>query len=141
MNTDTDRTISVVIPVYNEAESLKELLKELDSALAGTKWNAIIVDDGSNDSTWKTTVELSTKYPVTGLRLGTNTGKAAALSAGFEEASGDYIATMDGDLQDDPEEIPAMIELMDREGYDLVSGWKKVRHDPLGKTLQGFSTA
>lgn len=135
MNTDTDRTISVVIPVYNEAESLPELLKELETALSGKEWNAIIVDDGSTDTTWKTIQELSAKHPVTGLRLGTNTGKAAALSAGFAEASGDYIATMDGDLQDDPTEIPAMILLMQQEGYDLVSGWKKVRHDPLGKTL------
>jgi glycosyltransferase involved in cell wall biosynthesis len=135
MNTEAETTVTVVIPSYNEALSLPELLREISTALVNYKWNAVVVDDGSNDGTWNTVLNLSTEYPLKGLRFGANRGKAAALSAGFEEANGEFIATLDADLQDDPAEIPPIVEMMKREGLDLVSGWKKVRHDPLGKRL------
>ncbi|PIE53027.1 glycosyltransferase [Candidatus Fermentibacteria bacterium] len=135
MNTKPEITVTVVIPAYNEAESLSELFREISRALQDLNWNAVVIDDGSTDTTWQIITELAEKYPLSGLRLGTNTGKAAALSAGFDNADGNYIATMDADLQDDPAEIPLMIEMMKNEGFDLVSGWKKKRHDPPGKTI------
>jgi len=135
MNSGDNGSITVVIPVWNEAESLDELIGETAGALREESWNAILVDDGSTDGTWKKIVELARKYPVTGIRFGANCGKAAALSAGFAEARGDYIATMDGDLQDDPAEIPLLIQEMRSRGLDLISGWKKVRHDPAGNRI------
>lgn len=135
MNTKAEPRVTLVIPAFNEADSLPELLAETAEALAGYDWNAILIDDGSSDGTWKAITGLAERYPVTGLRFGANCGKAAALSAGFLEAQGDYIATLDADLQDDPAEIPAMIRLMRSEGYGLISGWKKVRRDPPGKRL------
>ena len=135
MNTGNDRSITVVIPAWNEAESLPELLEEIQGALAGTNWSAVVVDDGSTDSTWETVNSLVRSFPLKGIRFGSNSGKAAALSAGFHEANGDYIATLDADLQDDPSEILPMIEIMERDGIDLLSGWKKVRHDPAGKRI------
>lgn len=135
MSTSSEVMVTVVIPAYNEAESLPELLLEISQELSGTNWNAIVVDDGSNDNTWEVVSELSGKFPLKGLRFGANRGKAAALAAGFSEAEGKFIATLDADLQDDPAEIKPMMEMMDKEGYDLISGWKKVRHDPAGKRL------
>ena len=135
MNTKNNIKISVVVPAYNEAESLPALLSEIKSALDPEIWEAIVIDDGSNDFTWQIICELSNEYPLTGLKFGANKGKAAALAAGFNEASGTYIATLDADLQDDPAEILPMIKLMEEKKFDLVSGWKKVRHDPAGKRL------
>ncbi|MEA3265412.1 MAG: glycosyltransferase family 2 protein, partial [Candidatus Fermentibacteria bacterium] len=127
--------ITVVIPAYNEAESLRELLAEISEAMAKKNWNAVIIDDGSNDGTWDTILDLSGRYPLKGLRFGANRGKAAALAAGFDQADGQFIATLDADLQDDPAEILPMMDIMEKEGLDLVSGWKKVRNDPAGKRL------
>jgi glycosyltransferase involved in cell wall biosynthesis len=127
--------VSVVIPAYNEAESLPELLAETARALEGIPWEAVVVDDGSTDSTWETLRGLRQHYPLLALRLGRNQGKAAALAAGFSRAEGGYVATLDADLQDDPSEIPAMMEMMEEEGLDLVSGWKRKRRDPVTKTL------
>ncbi len=93
------------------------------------------MDDGSTDLTWENIKQLSLEYPVSGLRFSSNQGKAAALAAGFKESRGKYVATLDADLQDDPTEITAMIQLMKKDGFDLVSGWKKNRKDPTGKTL------
>ena len=135
MNSKTDYSITVVVPAWNEAESLPELIDEIACALSGNTWDAVIVDDGSTDGTWETVTELTGSYPVKGLRFGSNSGKAAALSAGFQEAEGSFIVTLDGDLQDDPAEIIPMIEMMEKEGIDLLSGWKKVRHDPAGKRI------
>ncbi|MCD6587524.1 MAG: glycosyltransferase family 2 protein [Candidatus Fermentibacteraceae bacterium] len=135
MSTGNKVQITVVIPAYNEAESLPELLQEIGSALGEHAWNSVVIDDGSSDKTWKTVTDLSTRYPLKGLRFGVNRGKAAALAAGFDHADGEFIATLDADLQDDPAEILPMIELMEQDGFDLVSGWKKVRHDPAGKRL------
>lgn len=127
--------VSVVIPAYNEAKSLPELLAETARALEGIPWEAVVVDDGSTDSTWETLRGLRQHYPLLALRLGRNQGKAAALAAGFSRAAGGYVATLDADLQDDPSEIPAMMEMMEEEGLDLVSGWKRKRRDPVTKTL------
>jgi len=127
--------VSVVVPAYNEARSLPELLAETGEALQNIPWEAVVVDDGSTDSTWNVLLGLKSDYPLTALRLGRNQGKAAALAAGFSRARGSYVATLDADLQDDPAEIPAMIELMEEQGLDLVSGWKRKRRDPVTKTL------
>jgi glycosyltransferase involved in cell wall biosynthesis len=135
MNTSNYVLITVVIPAYNEAESLPELLREIESALGRQSWNCIVVDDGSSDGTWKTISDLSSRYPLKGLRFGANRGKAAALAAGFDRAEGEFIATLDADLQDDPAEILPMMELMRKDKLDLISGWKKIRHDPAGKRL------
>ncbi|MCK5035201.1 MAG: glycosyltransferase family 2 protein [Candidatus Sabulitectum sp.] len=135
MNINNDILITVVIPAYNEAESLRELLAEISEAMGKKSWNAVIIDDGSNDGTWDTISDLSGRYPLKGLRFGANRGKAAALAAGFDKADGQFIATLDADLQDDPAEILPMMDIMEKEGLDLVSGWKKVRNDPAGKRL------
>lgn len=127
--------ISIVIPVYNERESLTLLHEEIrgSAAQAGLTVETIFVDDGSRDDSWQVIKELSGKYPRTrGIRLRGNFGKAGALLAGFRAARGEIILTLDADLQDDPKEIPRFLAKLD-EGYDVVSGWKQVRHDPWHK--------
>lgn len=99
-------------------------------------FEAIFIDDGSTDRTWAVLQQLNVQYPwIKGIRFRRNYGKSAALQKGFEAASGDVIITMDADLQDSPEEIPELMRMIREERYDLVSGWKKNRHDPIGKTL------
>ncbi len=127
--------VSIVIPAYNEEESIIELVGEITAHFVDIPHEIIIVDDGSTDRTWEKIRQLSQEHPVSGLRFSCNQGKAAALAAGFQESSGKYVATLDADLQDDPSEITAMIQLMEREDFDLVSGWKRDRKDPTGKTL------
>lgn len=127
--------LSIVVPAYNEAESLPELVEEIARSMGSMSWELIIVDDGSTDDTWKTITALSSRRELTGLRFSANSGKADALAAGFRESRGRFVATMDADLQDDPSEIPGIVDLMREKGYDLVSGWKKKRKDPLGKRL------
>ena len=125
--------ISVVVPMRNEERSVALLFDELDSALQplGTEWEAVFVDDGSTDGTFAALTRLHAAKPnVRVVRLRRNFGKATALSAGFAHAQGDVIVTIDGDLQDDPAEIPRLLVKLD-EGYDLVSGWKTRRRDPL----------
>jgi glycosyltransferase involved in cell wall biosynthesis len=125
--------ISVVVPVHNEERSVALLLDELDSALQplGTPWEAIFVDDGSTDGSYAALTRLHAAHDnVTVVRLRRNFGKAAALAAGFAQASGEAIVTIDGDLQDDPAEIPRLLVKLE-EGFDLVSGWKTRRRDPL----------
>ncbi len=128
------RFLSIVIPAFNEAESLPLLVSEIEGVFPDGV-GIIVIDDGSTDSTWEAVKGMAASGRVTGLRLGSNQGKAAALSAGFAEADSRYVATLDADLQDDPSEIPRMIEKMESDGLDLVSGWKKVRKDPLGKRI------
>lgn len=136
MSKDSERSkISIVIPAFNECESIPELLEEICGAVSGFDYRMIVVDDGSSDKTWQLLTDLAEKYPLTALRFSANRGKAAALAAGFAESRGDFVATLDADLQDDPAEIPEMIRFMQTEGFDLVSGWKKDRKDPAGKTL------
>ncbi len=126
--------ISVVIPIHNEEESLNELHKELDRAFVDRgEVEFVFVDDGSRDGSWRVVKTLIALDPrVRGIRFRRNFGKAAALTAGFEASRGAIVFTLDGDLQDDPAEIPNFLEKLD-EGFDVVSGWKKTRHDPWHK--------
>jgi len=131
--------ISVLIPLLNEAESLPELHDWIVSTLtkASLSYEILFIDDGSTDSSWQVISDLSLKNEfVRGIKFGRNYGKTAALDTGFQAVKGDVIITMDSDLQDNPEEIPALYDKITKEGYDLVSGWKKKRHDPfLSKNL------
>lgn len=128
--------ISIVIPVFNENESLPDLKVELDKNLSAyPEWEVIFIDDGSSDGSTEYLADLCAQdshYKL--IQFYRNNGKSAALSEGFKLADGDYIITMDADLQDDPAEIPNLVGKLE-EGWDLVSGWKKIRHDPIGKTL------
>ncbi len=129
--------ISVVVPVYNEERNVALLLDELHSALqqVGQPWEAIFVDDGSNDGTFAALTRLhATQENVVVVRLRRNFGKAAALAAGFDQAKGETVITIDGDLQDDPAEIPRLLAKLE-EGFDLVSGWKSHRRDPWSRRL------
>jgi glycosyltransferase involved in cell wall biosynthesis len=123
--------LSIVVSVFNEEESLKELARWIDDVLKkeSLEYELIMVDDGSTDSSWEIIEGLASTYPVKGISFRRNYGKSAALFCGFDAASGDFVATMDADLQDDPGEIPQMIRMIHEKDYDLVSGWKKKRHD------------
>lgn len=128
--------ISVVVPLFNEEESLPELVSWIDRVARenSLSYEVIMVNDGSTDRSWDVVKELSAKYPaVKGISFMRNYGKSAALYSGFEMASGEVVFTMDADLQDSPDEIPAMRRMILEEGYDLVSGWKRKRYDPIGK--------
>ena len=128
--------ISVVVPRYNEAESLPELVAWIDRVAEGhgLSYEAILVDDGSSDASWEEVERLKTRYPaLRGIRFARNYGKSAALYCGFAAAAGEVVVTMDADLQDSPDEIPELRRMILEEGYDLVSGWKRKRHDPVGK--------
>jgi len=130
--------ITVLVPVYDEAGSVAELAARTAAVLEslGRPFEIVFVDDGSRDGTADRVREARERDSrVRLVRLRRNFGKAAALTAGFDVARGALIVTIDGDLQDEPEEIPRMLELLESEGYDLISGWKKERKDPLSKTL------
>jgi glycosyltransferase involved in cell wall biosynthesis len=131
--------LSIVVPLYNEVESLPELCEWIDRVAKGHKltYEVILVDDGSNDGSWEQIENLSKKYgTIRGARFRRNYGKSAALHTGFKMARGEIVCTMDADLQDSPEEIPEMRRMIMEEGYDVVSGWKKKRFDPfLSKKL------
>jgi glycosyltransferase involved in cell wall biosynthesis len=128
--------LSIVIPFYNEQESIEELIGWIERVLADQKleYEIIMVDDGSNDGSWKIVEQLAVqrKY-LKAIRFRRNYGKSAALQCGFQASQGKVVITMDADLQDSPDEIPALYHMIMHEGYDLVSGWKKVRHDPISK--------
>ena len=130
--------ISVVVPLYNEVESLAELTAWIDRVARENEltYEILFVDDGSSDGSWEEVERLKGDYPaIKGIRFARNYGKSAALYCGFAEAEGEIVFTMDADLQDSPDEIPAMRRMILEEGYDLVSGWKKKRYDPAGKRL------
>lgn len=128
--------LSVVVPLYNEEQSVPELAEKVSEALDRHCFELIFVDDGSDDKSWHEIEQVSADNPnVHGIRLQRNYGKSSALQAGFEKARGSFIATMDADLQDDPFEIPEMLQQLKEQQLDLVSGWKKKRHDPLSKTV------
>jgi glycosyltransferase involved in cell wall biosynthesis len=130
--------ISVVIPLLNEAESLPELTQWINRVMVshGFLYEVILIDDGSTDTSWKVIQELSAQdEALKGIRFNRNYGKSAALNVGFRETRGRVVITMDADLQDSPEEIPDLYKMIVEDGYDLVSGWKKKRFDPLSKTL------
>ncbi len=129
--------VSVVIPLYNEEESLPDLVKWIDDSIGNSfTYEIIMVDDGSTDNSWSVLSTLKTQYDkITGIKLRRNYGKSAALNVGFEEAQGDVVITMDADLQDSPEEITELYNMIINDGFDIVSGWKKERHDPITKTI------
>ena len=130
--------ISVVVPLYNEEESLAELVAWIDRVAQQhtLSYEVIMIDDGSSDNSWAEVEHLKEHYPaIKGIRFARNYGKSAALYCGFAEAEGEVVFTMDADLQDSPDEIPEMRRMILEDGYDLVSGWKRKRYDPAGKRL------
>ncbi|MBQ9356536.1 MAG: glycosyltransferase family 2 protein [Prevotella sp.] len=130
--------ISVVIPLYNEEESIPELFSWIERVMQEHKFSyeVIFISDGSTDRSWDIISELHQKSDkVKGIKFRRNYGKSPALYCGFAEAQGDVVITMDADLQDSPDEIPELYRMIKEDGYDLVSGYKKKRHDPLSKTL------
>ena len=130
--------ISVVVPLYNEAESLPELAAWIERVMKehGFSYEVIFVNDGSSDNSWEVIKQLSEKNPaMKGVSFRRNYGKSPALNTGFQRVQGDVVITMDADLQDSPDEIPELYRMITEDGYDLVSGWKKKRYDPLSKTI------
>lgn len=130
--------ISVVIPLYNEAESLPELTAWIQRVMAanGFSYEILFINDGSTDNSQEVINRLAKEDPaIHSVRFSRNYGKSPALNTGFERAKGDVVITMDADLQDSPDEIPELYRMITEEGYDLVSGWKKKRYDPLSKTI------
>jgi len=139
MTRDPDIELSIVVPVLNEAETVLEIARRVAAVVAREqlgRHEIIFIDDGSRDRSWAAIGEARAELgpSVIGIRFRKNYGKAAALSAGFQRARGGVVITMDGDLQDDPDEIPRLLAKL-AEGFDLVSGWKRDRRDPLSKTL------
>ncbi|NJC26559.1 glycosyltransferase family 2 protein [Neolewinella antarctica] len=130
--------ISVVVPLFNEEESLPELTAWIDRVAREHKlsYEVWLVDDGSSDGSWRVVQELAAKNDrLKGIKFQRNYGKSPALYEGFKHATGDVVITMDADLQDSPDEIPELHRMIVEDGFDMVSGWKQKRHDPLGKTL------
>ena len=130
--------ISVVIPLYNEAESLPELFSWIERVMKehNYTYEVIFVNDGSTDNSWEVIEELKQRSPhIRGIKFRRNYGKSPGLHCGFQRAKGDVVITMDADLQDSPDEIPELYRMITEDGYDLVSGWKKKRYDPITKTL------
>lgn len=130
--------ISVVVPLYNEAESLPELTAWIARVMAEHRFHyeIILIDDGSTDASWSVIELLKAENPkITAVKFRRNYGKSAALNVGFTAAQGDVVITMDADLQDSPDEIPELYRRIVHEGFDLISGWKKLRHDPPSKTI------
>ncbi|MCS6935480.1 MAG: glycosyltransferase family 2 protein [Chitinophagales bacterium] len=130
--------ISIVIPLYNEEESLPELAAWIERVMREHKftYEVWMIDDGSSDKSWEIIRALAAQNEcIHGVRFRRNYGKSAALQVGFQHATGEVVITMDADLQDSPDEIPALYHMITREGYDLVSGWKQKRYDPITKTI------
>lgn len=138
MNPEKDIQLSIVVPLYNEEESLPELHDWIVKVMTANNFSyeIIFVNDGSTDNSWSVIEGLKIKDPnVRGIKFQRNYGKSAALHVGFQITKGSVVITMDADLQDSPEEIPELYQMIVEEGYDLVSGWKKKRYDPLSKTI------
>ncbi|MFD1552342.1 glycosyltransferase [Putridiphycobacter roseus] len=134
----TNPQISIVVPLLNEDESLPELHQWIQKVMHAHHYSyeIIFIDDGSTDNSWQVIEDLKAKdSSVKGIKFQRNYGKSAALHVAFQATSGDVVITMDADLQDSPEEIPELYDMITKEGYDLVSGWKKKRYDPLSKTI------
>jgi len=130
--------ISIVIPLFNEEESLPELCLWIEKVMIQNSYSyeVFLIDDGSKDNSWNVIEDISTKNPaIKGVKFRRNYGKSAALNIGFQKASGDVVITMDADLQDSPDEIPALYNKIMKDGFDLVSGWKQKRYDPISKTI------
>ena len=136
MNKKTD--ISVVVPLFNEEESLNELCEWISRVMQenGFTYEILLIDDGSSDRSWEVVESIHSANPyVKGIRFNRNYGKSAALNTGFKATEGEVVITMDADLQDSPDEIPGLYHMIKSEGFDLVSGWKKKRYDPISKTI------
>ncbi|MBY0543723.1 MAG: glycosyltransferase family 2 protein [Sphingobacteriaceae bacterium] len=130
--------ISVVVPLYNEDESLPELVAWVDKVMGENNFSyeIILVDDGSTDQSWSVIMQLKETYnAIKGIKFRRNYGKSAALNVAFEVTQGDVVITMDADLQDSPDEIPELYRRVKEEGFDIISGWKKKRYDPITKTI------
>ena len=130
--------ISVIIPLYNEEESIRELYDWIERVMSENKFSyeVVFINDGSTDSSWNIIEQLSKEHQqVKGIKFRRNYGKSPALYCGFKEAQGDVVITMDADLQDSPDEIPELYRMIKEQGYDLVSGYKQKRYDPISKTL------
>ena len=130
--------VSVVVPLFNEEESLQELCSWIDKVMHAHNFSyeILLIDDGSKDNSWSIIEKISSKNKnVNGVKFRRNYGKSAALNVGFSKAKGNVVITMDADLQDSPDEIPELYNMIAIDGYDLVSGWKKKRYDPLTKTI------
>jgi glycosyltransferase involved in cell wall biosynthesis len=130
--------VSIVVPVYNEDESLPELCEWIKRVVREhhLTYEVILVDDGSTDNSWAVVESLHLSDPhIKGIKFQRNYGKSAALNEGFKASAGMVVITMDADMQDSPDEIPEMFRMIKEDGYDLVSGWKKTRHDPISKTI------
>jgi glycosyltransferase involved in cell wall biosynthesis len=138
MSDTSEINVSIIVPLYNEEESLPELADWIRRVCNAShfRFEVIFVDDGSSDNSWKVIGSLANGNPeFKGIRFRRNYGKSAALNKGFEAASGKVVITMDADLQDNPDEIPELYRMIKEEGLDIVSGWKKKRYDPFGKTI------
>lgn len=130
--------ISVVVPLYNEEESLPELAAWIDRVMGENKFSyeVVMIDDGSRDTSWEVITNLEKQFPtVRGIRFQRNYGKSAALHVGFQAVQGDVVITMDADMQDSPDEVPHLYKMITEEGFDLVSGYKQKRYDPISKTI------
>ncbi len=130
--------ISVIVPLFNESESIPELVSWIEKVMQVNdfSYEVILIDDGSRDSSWKVIEGLcAVNICIKGIKFRRNYGKSAALNEGFALARGEVVITMDADLQDSPEEIPGLYRMVNEDGYDLVSGWKKKRRDPITKTI------
>lgn len=134
----TKLDISIVVPSFNEEESLPELFAWIDKVMKANNflYEIIVIDDGSSDNSWEVIEKSGKENPsIKGVRFQRNYGKSAALHTGFQRVEGDVIITMDADLQDSPDEIPDLYQMIMKDGFDLVSGWKQKRYDPLSKTI------
>ena len=141
MGAEAQPSISIVVPLYNEAENLRELHAQVSAALesSGRSFELILVDDGSTDATRARLLELEARDPrVVALLLRRNFGQTAAFSAGFDRSRGEIVVTSDGDLQNDPADIPALVALLEQDDLDMVCGWRRRRHDPLSKRIPSF---
>ena len=130
--------VSIVVPLYNEEESLPELCAWINRVVVenGYTYEIVLIDDGSTDRSWDVIESISeSDAHIKGIKFQRNYGKSAALNEGFKVVTGEVVITMDADLQDSPDEIPSLRNMVLNENYDLVSGWKKKRHDPMGKTI------
>ncbi len=130
--------ISVVVPLYNEEESLPELVAWIDRVMKENQFSyeVVMIDDGSRDTSWEVITNLEKQFPtVRGIRFQRNYGKSAALHVGFQAVEGDVVITMDADMQDSPDEVPHLYKMITEEGFDLVSGYKQKRYDPISKTI------
>ena len=130
--------ISIVVPLFNEEESLPELTAWIDRVMKDNdfSYEVILVDDGSKDKSWQVLEAIAAQNPnIKAVKFRINYGKSAALNTAFQMAKGDVVITMDADLQDSPDEVPALYKMITEDGYDLVSGWKQKRFDPITKTV------